>query len=477
MSSAFLEKLRRTWGLKTLGLRLVLSYVLLFVASTILLAVLAYALFTRFLREPDRAFMRAEAYEMAEAYRRGGVDALRFSLLGPSSDERRQDLIVRLTDERRQTLLLYNPDNWKPEEVSLLVRQPPPEDEAWLPLGRAVDEDALEAFALRLHDGRILQLGIDVDPREDAMESIQEVFLVIALPVFVLALLVGGVMAYRALLPIRRLVQTLHAITDTGDVKTRVPVEGARGEFADLIHLSNQMLDRIEALVAGLHETLDNVAHDLRTPVTRLRGRAELALQEDRDAETYREALVESLEASESVERVLETIMEVAEAEAGTMPLVPETLAADTLVGDVVELYRFVAEPRGLTLDARVAPGLTLYADRSRIRRVLANLVDNAVKYTPAGGRITVEAEPQGAFVAVRVRDTGPGIPPDEQPRIWDRLYRGDQSRSERGLGLGLSLVRAIVQAHGGHVEAESQTGRGATFTVLLPAERGSTPA
>mgnify|MGYP006199949875 FL=1 len=277
-------------------------------------------------------------------------------------------------------------------------------------------------------------------------------------------------MAYRALQPIRQLAETLHAVIDTGDVHTRVPEDGARGEFADIVHLFNRMLGRIETLVVGMRSTLDNVAHDLRTPMTRLRGRAELALQEGRDAEAYREALAESLEASEHVMTMLDTMMDVAEAEAGTMPLRPEMLRVADLVRDVVELYGFVAEEKGVTLDAYVPEALRVTADRSRMRQVLANLVDNAVKYTPPGGRVAVEAEQHGGEMLLRVRDTGPGIPPGELPRIWDRLYRGDRSRSERGLGLGLSLVRAVVEAHGGRVIVESREAGGAVFTVRLPA-------
>lgn len=471
MSSGFLDRLRRQWGLQTLGLHLVLGYVLLFVASTALLATLAYVVFLYFIREPDRAFMQAQAYELARAYERGGLAALRVELISGAPDERREELLVRVVEEGDRTLLLYNPDNWKPAELELLSGQPLPRDETWVRLGTAEDEDALEAFALRLPDGHVLQVGMDADLREDALESMRAVFLVIALPLLVLALLGGAFMAYRALQPLRQLVATLNAVIETGDVETRVPVEGARGEFTDIIHLFNRMLDRIEALVAGMRGTLDNVAHDLRTPMTRLRGRAELALQEERDVHTYREALADSLETSETVMTMLDTIMEVAEAEAGTLPLRLEPLRVSDVVNDVIELYRFVAEDEEVALHAHVPPDLVVTADRSRLRQALANLIDNAVKYTPAGGQVDVEAGTEAGGIWLRVRDTGAGISAADLPRIWDRLYRGDLSRSARGLGLGLSLVKAIVTAHGGRVEVESTPGVGSVFTVHLPTD------
>lgn len=469
MSSVFLERLRRTWGLKTLGLRLVMGYALLFVASTALLAALAYLLFNHFMREPDRAFMRAQAYELAEAFERGGIEALRNNLIPVNTDERLDELLVRLADSLDQTLLLYNPDNWTGAEIAALSRQPLPGREAWIGLGPAEDDDALEAFSMRLGGNHLLQVGMDADLREDAMESMREVFLAIALPVFILALLVGGVMAYRALRPIRQLVETLHAFIDTGDVRTRVPEAAVRGEFADLVHLFNRMLGRIEALVDGMRGTLDNVAHDLRTPLTRLHGKAELALQEERDRNAYREALVESLEASESVMTILDSIMDVAETETGTMPLQVERTRVADLIRDIVELYQLIAEEKGLTIESNVPSDLEIMADRSRMRQAFANLIDNAVKYTPPGGYVAVEARRNGQEAIVKVHDTGMGITSQEQHRIWDRLYRGDRSRSERGLGLGLSLVKAIVEAHGGHVYVESRPGAGSTFVVTIP--------
>lgn len=471
MSYVFLDRLRRRWGLQTLGLRLVLGYALLFVASIAVLAALTYVLFVHFMREPDRAFMQAQARELAAAYVRGGLPALRRELVDVPNDERREELLVRLAAPDGRTLLLYNPDAWKPAEVAQLERQAAPADAAWLSLGPAADGDVLEAFALRLPDGTVLQAGLDADLREDALTSIREVFLTIALPVLVLALVVGAFMAYRALQPVRQLVRTLHAVIDTGDIRTRVPREGVRGEFADLIYLFNRMLDRIEALVAGMRGTLDNVAHDLRTPMTRLRGRAELALQEERDVHTYREALADSLETSETVMTMLDTIMEVAEAEAGTLPLRLEPLRVSDVVNDVIELYRFVAEDEEVALHAHVPPDLVVTADRSRLRQALANLIDNAVKYTPAGGQVDVEAGTEAGGIWLRVRDTGAGISAADLPRIWDRLYRGDLSRSARGLGLGLSLVKAIVTAHGGRVEVESTPGVGSVFTVYLPTD------
>ena len=473
MSFVFLNRIRTTWGLHTLGLRLVIGYAALFMLSMVLLSALAYVLFNHYMQEPDRTFMRTQAHELAAAYEEGGLEALRMDLGTTTADERREELLVHLADGAGGTVLLYNPDSWTATEIARLKTNIRPDAEAWIRLGPAEDDDALEAFALRLSDGHVLQVGMDADLRHDAMASMRDVFLAIALPVAVLALLGGALMAYRALRPIRDLTRTLHAVIDTGDVKKRVPEAGVRGEFGDVVRLFNRMLTRIEALVIGMHGTLDNVAHDLRTPLTRLRGRAELALHQERDAAGYREALEDSLEESETVTTMLDSIMDVAEAESGTMPLQLESVLLDEAVFDVVDLYRLVSEDKELNVHVSIPAELAVVADRHRIRQVVANLLDNAIKYTPPGGRISLEATCDEHDVVLCVRDTGIGISPEEQPRIWDRMYRGDRSRSQRGLGLGLSLVKAIVSAHGGAVGVDSSDAGGSVFIVRLPRGNG----
>jgi len=162
-------------------------------------------------------------------------------------------------------------------------------------------------------------------------------------------------------------------------------------------------------------------------------------------------------------------LMDISEAETGTMRLEIGDVPVASIVGDVVELYENVAEDKHIAMSTSVEPGLTVPADSRRLRQVLANLVDNALKYTPSGGRVTVSARRENSVVRLDVADTGIGVASHDLPHIWDRLYRGDQSRAERGLGLGLSLVRAIVVAHGGTVEVEAEPGRGSTFIVKLP--------
>jgi signal transduction histidine kinase len=262
---------------------------------------------------------------------------------------------------------------------------------------------------------------------------------------------------------------TVREILRTGKVQSRVPA-GETGDALDELGIQvNAMLDRIESLIAGMRGALDNVAHDLRTPMMRLRSIAETALQSRGDAAALREALADCLEESDRVVAMLNTLMDISEAETGTMRLHRERVNLTELVAQAVELYEDVAEEKGVTLENQASDELWVDVDRTRMRQVIANLLDNALKYTPAGGKVEIATSAMNGEAILSLRDTGIGISPDELPRIWERLYRGDKSRSERGLGLGLSLVKAIVEAHRGRVAVESEPDKGSRFVLHLP--------
>ena len=433
---------------RTFGLRLALWYATLFVSGAIAIVFVTYSLTAASLAQRDRQIINGKLGDYAAAYLRGGVRGLAATVRAEQqvAPER---LFVRVVDRGVEAVVLSNNEGWDPSK--------------------------LELVSATLADGTLLQVGKSTEARDDLLSRFRATLGIVTLFIVVIALTGGWLATQSALFPIRRLTLAVQQIIRTGRTDARVPLEGTGDAIDELTSLFNAMLDKIEGLVTAMRGALDNVSHDLRTPLTRLRGTAEMALASPppgdcaQQVEHYRELLADCVEESDRVLVMLNTLMDISEAESGTMQLRRELVGLADVVARALDLYREVAEAKGVTLTASAPADVVVTADRTRLEQVAANLIDNAVKYTPPGGRVDVDVRREGAAAVLRVRDTGPGIPADELPRIFDRLFRGDTSRAERGLGLGLSLVKAIVEAHGGTVEVASEPGRGSAFTVRLP--------
>jgi len=449
-----------------IGLRLAAWYAVVFVVTSIAIVLLTYRLLAASLEERDQQLVISTLREYSERYAEGGLRSLADAVEIEQRSGRRERMFVRVVRGTSETLFLSAPYAWSDFDVSRL-RGRGGLEEILSESGTA----RLEVASAHLADGTLLQVGKSSENREALLARYRTVLAIISLVIVAVALAGGVIVTRSTLQPIRQLIAAVRGIIRTGRIDARVPVREERDAIDELSALFNEMLDRITTLIRGMEHALDNVAHDLRTPMTRLRGVAERALQTD-DVQAHREALVTSLEESERILAMLDTLMDISEAETGTMRLEVSAVPIAPLVGEVVELYENIAEDKRIDVATDIETGLTVPADATRLRQALANLMDNAIKYTSSGGRVEIKARRDGILARIDVTDTGIGIAQHDLPRVWERLYRGDQSRTERGLGLGLSLVRAIVVAHGGAVDVSAEPGRGSTFTIRLPIDR-----
>jgi len=299
--------------------------------------------------------------------------------------------------------------------------------------------------------------------REDFREYLAWPLLIMIL----LSALIGWFMARRALSGVVRLTKTAEAVA-AGALKERVPVKGSQDEIDRLAMTFNTMLERINGLTQGMKETNDNIAHDLRSPVARIRGLAEAVLTDGSSPQPLRVLCGDIIEQCDRLLGIINTMLDISKAEAGIVKIAIEKLNVVEVVQDAVELFLPMAEDKNITVNVRMPDDIWLASDRRKLQRILGNLLDNAIKFTQSGGTINITLSGDEKEVSIMVEDTGIGISEDDLARIFEKFYRADKSRSEPGSGLGLSLAFAFASSLGGSISVESSLGKGSAFTVIL---------
>lgn len=318
--------------------------------------------------------------------------------------------------------------------------------------------------------GILLQLGQSMENYTHFISAFQKMFIATMALLILLATLVGWFMAKRALSGVEAVTRTARNIT-SAELEQRVPVKDRGDEIDQLALTFNQMLDRIQTLVTGIREMSDNLAHDLKSPITRIRGLAEITLTTGKSTTEFENMAASTIEECDRLLDMINTMLTISKTEAGVDRLQFEQLDLATVVRHACELFRPAAEDKQVNLVCSIPDSVAFYGDNRMIQRMIANLLDNAIKYTPSNGTVTVTLRvDSNGQINASISDTGIGMAADEILHIFKRFYRCDHSRSQVGTGLGLSLARAIAQAHKGNISVHSLPDSGSTFTATLPA-------
>ena len=456
---------------RTTTFRLSLTYLALFSAAAIVAIFYIYWNTTVLLSRQLNQTIDAELKGLAEQYRAGGLEQLVRTVADRSGTPGNSLYLVADSEGRRLAgnLSAVSPELWDSlGPVEFVYRRP----------GTGGVEKRL-AFAnvFRLPSGYRLIVGRDIEDRRELARMVRSAMLW-GLGVMAVFGIGGGYWVSRKLLArIDALAATTRTIMD-GDLTGRLPVTGSGDELDRLSESLNLMLARIEQLMAGLREVSDNIAHDLKTPLNRLRNRVEQALREPYGEVAYREALERTIEEADGLIKTFNALLSIARIEAGAGGENREKLDVSTLLRDVAELYEPVAEERGIELKAETDAPIFVRAERQLLGQAIANLIDNALKYgaperSSGNGskpELEVSAQTKGSTAEIVVTDRGPGVPVLDRERVLGRFVRLEASRSEPGSGLGLSLVAAVARLHGGTLRLEDIE-PGLRVVLALPVE------
>lgn len=434
---------------RSAAFRFALVYALLFSLSVVLLFGGFYWSTAALIERQVADTVAAELRSLADRYRDEGLAGLQAAVQQRSAPGTDPENVYLLAD-RHQRPVTGNLRAW-PEGVV-------PDGSWWqLHLYRRAQDDRpvlVGARAFQLSDGSRLLVGRDMEARRQFQNRLLQ-NLAVSLALTLAIGVTGGILLGRRLL--RRMddvSETSRRIMD-GDLTQRVPRGQSNDEFDRLADSLNRMLERIEALMNGMRLVTDSLAHDLRSPLTRLKGRIELTLLGPEDPEAYRQALEQALAEIDIIQSTFNALLAIAEAESGASRTRLEPLALEEIITDVAELYSPVLEDAGMELEASLLEPVTVLGHRQLLAQALANLLDNAVKYAGSGGRIEVSLRKFDGRAELEVRDHGPGIPEEAREHVLERFVRLDAARSEPGSGLGLSLVAAVARLHDASLELQ----------------------
>ena len=455
----------------TLAFRLTLWYAGLFMLTSCVAFLFFYFLITTVIRDRTDQDLVGEARTLSSILKVEGIDAVQRQVILEAQAAGEKKIFFRLLSFTGQEFSSSNMSYWRDigigkMAIEQLIREKRPVfDTISLPNRK----HNIRVLYAPIGRNIILQLGQSMENYTRFIEVFRKIFITTMASLFVFAAIIGWFMARRALAGVEAVTRTARQISETS-LMERVPVKKYQDEIDQLAITFNRMLDRIQTLVTGIREMSDNIAHDLKSPITRIRGISEVSLTTDASNKEYESMAASTIEECDRLLDMINTMLVISKTEAGVNKLDTHKMDIAAVVRDACELFQAPAEDKELRLICEVTGNISISGDNRLIQRMIANLLDNAIKYTPNGGSVDVAVNPvSNDAVEITIKDTGIGISEKDMARIFERFYRCDPSRSEAGIGLGLSFARAIARAHGGDITVTSQPNQGSLFTVFLP--------
>jgi heavy metal sensor kinase len=449
---------------------LTLWYAGIFTVSSCIAFLLFYTLITSLILQRTDQELLGQVSRFSILISSEGTEAVKDSAIIESEAAGVKEVFFRLLSVNGQVFSSSNMSYWKDIDIDeTAIKALLPENKpVFQTIAIAGRSEKVRILYAVLSPSIILQVGVAMESYSRFLDAFQRIFVTTMTFLIVLAAGVGWFMARRAVSGVEAITRTAQKISG-GSLEERVPVKARGDEIDQLANTFNQMLDRIQALLTEIKEMSDNMAHDLRSPITRIRGIAEVTLTSGKTPGEYEGMAASTIEECDRLLDMINTMLMISKTESGVDKISGRDVDLTGIVRQACELFEPTAEDKKVNLSCNVPDRAHLTGDTPMIQRMLSNLLHNAIKYTPSGGIVNIAVSESKTRVVVALKDTGIGISQADLPRIFERFYRCDQSRSQAGIGLGLSLARAIARAHGGDITVISTPNQGSTFTVTLP--------
>jgi signal transduction histidine kinase len=463
-----LNKIMKTWN--TLAFRLTLGYAGIFILSSLAIFVIFYALTTSTIQRRMDQHLINEVKEFTSMFALKGIEEVKCQMVLEAESEGVDKIFFHLANKKGEKIASTNMSSWENIEISgtVLARINDGEDPVFQTLSVPGRKFEVRIIYGLIGPEIILQIGESLEENALMSELFRELFATTIALIMIISALVGWFMARRALSGVDEVTRTALEISK-GAFDRRVKVKAKGEEIKQLSNAFNRMLDRINELVTGMKEMTDNIAHDLKTPITRIRGLAELELNVGKSSDGCRDLAADTIEECDYILQMINTMLEISETEAGLAEYTKKEVNISEVIRGAYELFRPIAKNKGISLIKKVPDNAFVTGDMNGLQRMIVNILENAIKYTSFGGTVTISLHSDKGQTVITINDTGIGISEEDLPHIFKRLYRCDSSRAQSGFGLGLTLAVAVVHAHGGEIAAESTPGKGSTFTVSLP--------
>lgn len=464
----FLKKgLRRS---RTLSFRLTIWYTTVFSLTSLAALCFFYFHIALVIMNNTNDELMEEAREFKLFMERGGIEEVQKQIV-LEGEEEDGDVFFRLLSVHGKVLEASNMEAFGSVPISqeviraLSFRNPNVMETVPSPERKG----GIRTIYAFLGPNYIFNMGISLEDNEAFLSVFRNLIALLAIPLFVLAAAVGWLLSRHALKGVEEVTQTAEKISK-GSIEKRVKVKQRSLEIDQLANTFNHMLDRIQELIRSIREMSDNIAHDLRSPLTRIRGIAEMTLLSKGSIEDYREMAASTIEECDKLIGIINTMLEITEAESGMNSIEIQPLDIVPLIVSACDLFEPVAQEKEVKVTTALPEELIIDSNKRMLQHLVSNLLENAIKYNRPGGSVAISAQKKGERVHITFSDTGIGIAEEDIPKIFERFYRCETVRSETGIGLGLSLASAMALALGGDIRVKSVLNKGSSFSVSLPA-------